>query len=54
MKFVIKNILRYQDSKTNMLNICRVINSLGDVRKRMSELLGEKKSRSQGYATKMF
>lgn len=52
MELVIKKILKHQDRKTKIKNIRRGINNLGVVKTKTSELHGEKKTGSQGYAMK--
>ena len=54
MELVIKKILKHQDRKTKIKNIRRGINNLGVVKTKTSELHGEKKTGSQGYAMKTF
>lgn len=53
VEFVIKNISRYQDSKTNMNNIYRGINNLGSIRKKNLPAAWREEKRSQGHAMKM-
>lgn len=52
MELVIKKILNHQDRKTKIKNIRRGIKNLGVVKTKTSELHGEKKTGSQGYAMK--
>lgn len=54
MEVVIEKISKHQDRKTKMRNIRGRINNLGVIKAKISELHGEKKSSSQGYAMKTF